>query len=204
MPSVTCTGVTVKGCACRRKVIISAGVTARCYQHKVDDAVTEVGAAKVKAVKPCPECPECPECPICFDAIKKSSDGQQLKCNGKNGHTFHKTCIRMWIDKDTKPVPSCPMCRAIIMPSDISKLFKGMSKPPKPVPWSRTHWLPRGWRGARHWRRGWRWMSCCTETDTHGHNKMQHCVLSVKMCIQKTKQNIMNSYAGPVRAPRTR
>jgi hypothetical protein len=40
----------------------------------------------------------------------------------------------MWIDKDTKPVPSCPMCRAIIMPSDISKLFKGMSKPPKPVP----------------------------------------------------------------------
>lgn len=44
-------------------------------------------------------------CPVCFDDID-NDNGVDTLC----GHTFHRKCIRVWLDTHT----TCPMCRTHI------------------------------------------------------------------------------------------
>ena len=48
------------------------------------------------------------QCPICFEEIQKSQE-HKTSC----GHIFHKKCISLWLNTNTKK--SCPMCRNDIM-----------------------------------------------------------------------------------------
>ena len=41
------------------------------------------------------------ECSICLDIIQTDKKG--TRC----GHIFHRTCLELWMDKNT----TCPICR---------------------------------------------------------------------------------------------
>ena len=56
-------------------------------------------------------------CPICFDDLKEIPDSKKHKLK-KCGHTFHKECIKEWINKVNNygrtTVNGCPLCRRVI------------------------------------------------------------------------------------------
>ncbi|PIO14633.1 hypothetical protein AB205_0076030, partial [Aquarana catesbeiana] len=53
-----------------------------------------------------------PTCAICLSEYA-AEDSRTLPCN----HGFHFACIHQWLQQH----PTCPMCRAVIPPEDISK-----------------------------------------------------------------------------------
>lgn len=48
------------------------------------------------------------ECPICIDELRIRQHACVLKCT----HTFHKRCLKTWVDHDS--TQRCPTCRSAI------------------------------------------------------------------------------------------
>ena len=47
------------------------------------------------------------DCPICLETMSNKFNLQTLKCN----HTYHKTCINLWLDRKS----ICPLCRMSVI-----------------------------------------------------------------------------------------
>jgi hypothetical protein len=80
----------------------------------LDDRAFHGLSATEIAKLPCEELQECVEgdelCAICVDAFKP---GDSVRCLNVCGHTFHKSCIDLWLLRQA----DCPLCKRGVAPT---------------------------------------------------------------------------------------
>ena len=95
----------------------------------IQDYIMRVGEATEEATE------EAAECAICLEDMKESPNAPTVTLACRRGrHTFHKKCIKAWINSPQEASRTCPSCRSIISENIRAEINTDIRAEINPVP----------------------------------------------------------------------